>query len=199
MAEKRGLDDKIIEIIETFSPSTVKELLEIAQLQLSTPKKDLLDIVLRLQDEGKINLKPSEKEIQYSLREYFFKGGLHWFWAIIFLSITATLTIFLIPENAYPLIVLRYILGSLFVLFLPGFSLVKALFSKKELDNVERVALSLGLSLAVVPIIGLLLNYTPWGIRLTPISLVLLSYTVFLSFVAVIREYNEKFPKPEEE
>lgn len=199
MAEKRGLDDKIIEIIEAFSPSNVRELLEIAQLQLSTPKKDLLDIILRLQDEGKINLKTPEKEIQYSLREYFFKGGLYWFWTVIFLSITATLTIFLIPENAYPLIIGRYILGSLFVLFLPGFSLVKALFPKKELDSVERVALSLGLSLAVVPIIGLLLNYTPWGIRLTPIALVLLSYTVFLSFVAVIREYNEKFPKPEEE
>ncbi|MBS7630262.1 DUF1616 domain-containing protein [Candidatus Bathyarchaeota archaeon] len=109
------------------------------------------------------------------------------------------LSIFLIPEDAYPIILARYVLGSLFVLFLPGFSLVKALFPKKELDNVERMVLSLGLSLAIVPIFGLLLNYTPWGIRLTPITLVLLSFTIFLSFVAMIREYNEKFPKPEEE
>ena len=199
MTEKESLEEKIIEIIKAFSPSTVKELLEIAHLQLSIPKKKLLDIIFRLQDEGKINLKLPEKKIQYSLREYFFKGGLYWFWVIILLSTTSTLTIFLIPENAYPLTVARYILGSLFVLFLPGFSLVKALFPKKELDNVERIALSLGLSLAIVPIFGLLLNYTPWGIRLTPVTLVLLSYTVFLSFIAVIREYNEKFSKPEEE
>lgn len=199
MTGKKELEGKLIEIIENFYPSTVKDLLEIAHLQLSIPKKELLDIILSLQDEGRISLKLPEKRAQYSLREYFFKGGVYWFWFIILLSSTATLSIFLISEDAYPIILARYVLGSLFILFLPGFSLVKALFPKKELDSAERVALSLGLSLAIVPIFGLLLNYTPWGIRLAPITLVLLSFTIFLSFVAMIREYNEKLPKPEEE
>jgi uncharacterized membrane protein len=43
--------------------------------------------------------------------------------------------------------------------------------STENLDPIERIALSLGMSIALVPIVGLLLNYTPWGIRLTPIVL----------------------------
>ena len=64
----------------------------------------------------------------------------------------------------------RVALGLAFVLFLPGYALVAALFPKDgEIDWIERIALSFGLSIAVVPLLGLLLNYTPWGIRLEPI------------------------------
>jgi len=31
------------------------------------------------------------------------------------------------------------------------------------IDGIERVALSFGLSIAIVPLIGLVLNFTPWG------------------------------------
>jgi uncharacterized membrane protein/LysM repeat protein len=48
--------------------------------------------------------------------------------------------------------------------------LVAALYPRKEdLDPIERAALSSGLSIAIVPLIGLALNYSPWGIRLNPI------------------------------
>jgi uncharacterized membrane protein len=36
------------------------------------------------------------------------------------------------------------------------------------IDGIERVALSFGTSIAIVPLIGLVLNLTPWGIRLIP-------------------------------
>jgi uncharacterized membrane protein len=71
--------------------------------------------------------------------------------------------------------------------------LIKALFpSKKEMDTIERAALSIGLSLAIVPIVGLLLNYTPWGIRLTPITLSLLALTLTFATAALIREHQAK-------
>jgi uncharacterized membrane protein len=52
---------------------------------------------------------------------------------------------------------------------LPGFTFIKALFpaevpiktSSENMDTIERVALSFGMSLALVPIVGLILNYTP--------------------------------------
>ncbi len=57
-----------------------------------------------------------------------------------------------------------------FVLFLPGYLAMAALFPKTgDLSGPERLALSLGLSLAIVPLVGLALNFTPWGIRLEPI------------------------------
>jgi uncharacterized membrane protein len=62
--------------------------------------------------------------------------------------------------------------------------------STENLETVERIALSLGMSIALAPIVGLLLNYTPWGIRLTPIVLSLLSLTLVFATAALIREYQ---------
>jgi len=83
---------------------------------------------------------------------------------------------------------LRIVLGLPFVLFFPGYALICALFpSNQDLDNVERLALSVGLSLAVVPLVGLALNYTPWGIRLNPIMASLFMFTLLLSVLSNYR------------
>ena len=82
----------------------------------------------------------------------------------------------------------RNILGLPLVLFLPGYALIAALFpAKSDLDGIERVALSFGLSIAVVPLIGLGLNYTPWGIRLLPILTSLSVFTVIMCGLAYLR------------
>lgn len=84
--------------------------------------------------------------------------------------------------------VFRTVLGLLLVLFLPGYSLISLLFPKKDdLDGIERVALSFGLSIALTPLIGLILNYTPYGIRLDPILVSLAGLTFILSGAALIR------------
>ncbi|MCX8188624.1 MAG: DUF1616 domain-containing protein [Nitrososphaeria archaeon] len=86
---------------------------------------------------------------------------------------------------------LRYVLGSLFVLFLPGYSLIEALYPKEgDLAPLERLALSIGLSLALVPLVGLILNYTPWGIRLDPIVVSLSILTVSLLLTASYRRFT---------
>lgn len=82
----------------------------------------------------------------------------------------------------------RIPLGLAVVFFLPGYSLIAALFPRKEdLNAIERVALSFGLSIAVVPLMGLGLNYTPWGIRLVPVVISLCLFTVMMSIAAYIR------------
>jgi uncharacterized membrane protein len=83
---------------------------------------------------------------------------------------------------------LRNILGLPLVLFLPGYALIAALFpAKSDLDGIERVALSFGLSIAVVPLIGLGLNYTTWGIRLLPILISLSLFTFVMCGLAYMR------------
>jgi uncharacterized membrane protein len=70
----------------------------------------------------------------------------------------------------WPDSLVRQVLGLIFVLFLPGYAATAALFPENEqIDGIERVALSFGLSIAIVPLIGLALNFTTWGIRLDPI------------------------------
>ncbi|PKK85271.1 MAG: hypothetical protein CVT48_06175, partial [Thermoplasmata archaeon HGW-Thermoplasmata-1] len=58
---------------------------------------------------------------------------------------------------------------------------------KKGIDTIERIALSFGLSIAVVPLIGLMLNYTPWGIRLTPILVSLLIFNALMVAIGLFR------------
>jgi uncharacterized membrane protein len=77
------------------------------------------------------------------------------------------------------------------VLFVPGYTLIAALFPKiGDLDGIERTALSFGLSIAVVPLIGLGLNYTPWGIRLTPVVISLAIFTIVMAAAAHCRRIN---------
>ncbi len=106
----------------------------------------------------------------------------------------ATLLFTLTPLGS--MAVVRIPLGLLMVLFVPGYSLIAALFPKKtDLDGTERLALSFGLSIAVVPLIGLGLNYTPWGIRLTPVVISLAIFTILMALAARLRRQS----LPEEE
>ena len=105
---------------------------------------------------------------------------------LIVLNIICLLEILVIsflPDN-----VSRIILGLPIVLFFPGYTLLAALFPRKEsLSYIERVALSFGVSIAVVPLIGLVLNYTPWGIRLYPIIISLFIFILAMSFIGWYR------------
>lgn len=83
---------------------------------------------------------------------------------------------------------IRTVLGLPMVLFFPGYGLIAALFPKKnDLDGIERIALSFGLSIAVVPLLGLALNYTPWGIRLVPILVTLVIFTLIMCVITIYR------------
>src|SRR5512133_1052183 len=76
---------------------------------------------------------------------------------------------------------LRTVFGLLLVLFLPGYALTAALLpAKKDLEGIERALLSLGLSIAIAPLMGLGMNYTSWGIREVPMLTGLSVFTLFI-------------------
>nr|MBC7245813.1 DUF1616 domain-containing protein [Chloroflexota bacterium] len=87
-----------------------------------------------------------------------------------------------------PLPMLRLLLGLAYVLFVPGYALQAALFPRADdLDGPERLALSFGLSVAVIPLIALLLDALPWGIRLWPIVMSEATLIALCSGVALWR------------
>ncbi|MCW3994539.1 MAG: DUF1616 domain-containing protein [Candidatus Bathyarchaeota archaeon] len=99
------------------------------------------------------------------------------------LSALLLLAVAFIPDSP-----LRTMLGVPFVLFFPGYTLICALFpGAKDLDGIERIALSIGLSLAIVPLIALALNYTPWGIRLIPVIASLFTFILLMSAMSLYR------------
>ena len=92
---------------------------------------------------------------------------------------------YLILPDQTPLTV---IIAVPLVLFIPGYCLVAALFPKNDaIDLVERITLSFGLSIAVASLIGLALNFTPFGIRLAP---VMISLTVFALVMILAAHYR---------
>ena len=64
---------------------------------------------------------------------------------------------FTIAQDVYPFVYLREILGAIFVLFLPGLVFLKTLYpskppittSSENLDTIERITLSFGLSITL--------------------------------------------------
>ena len=85
---------------------------------------------------------------------------------------------------------LRIVVGFPFVLLLPGYCLVAALYPRRsDLQGPERLALSFGLSIAVVPLIGLGLNYSPWGVRLDPLLAFVALFIVLAAVAAVCRRW----------
>jgi hypothetical protein len=123
--------------------------------------------------------------------EYVFRPDYSlWFWTVLSITISTVVLVYL-SEAASPLYPLRYFLGTLYVLLLPGYVIVEALYPReRDLKPLERVALSIGLSLAVVPLVGLVLNYTPWGIRLWPVVISLATLTIGVAIVAVKRKFD---------
>jgi uncharacterized membrane protein len=156
----------------------------------SLTKAEVADLVHRLAEQDKVDLEdapPATKSLSEYLRLW--ERNL-WLYGSLAVSLATVLVIYAMP-SAFPFVAIRWVLGSVFVLFIPGYVTVEALFPKgRELDSIERFALSVGLSLALVPLVGLLLNYTPWGIRLTPIVISLTILTVGLAVIALVRKYR---------
>lgn len=104
------------------------------------------------------------------------------------LLVIIAVTLIMVPVALLTEGFVRIALGIAFLIFFPGYSLLAALFPRKgSLEPVERIGLTFVLSLAVVPLIGLILNYTPWGIRLYPIIGFVAAFILLCSAVALYR------------
>jgi uncharacterized membrane protein len=84
---------------------------------------------------------------------------------------------------------LRIALGLPFLLFFPGYTLIAALFPRKsDIGTTERLALSIGFSVVITPLIGFVLNYV-WAIRLYSI---LVSLAIFIAAMSAAAWYRRR-------
>lgn len=195
-SSQQTLRATILQITNDQKPETVDQLArQVHERFPSFSNKEILDAILNLQKEEKLHLTQTQS-LPRNITGYLKTSNTSWYWITIATTLAALISVLSIPENAYPIVIVRYVLGAIFILWLPGYAFIKALFpvklpiktADKNLDTVERIALSFGMSLALVPIVGLLLNYTPWGIRLTPITVSLTALTLSFATAAVVRE-----------
>ncbi|ELY42075.1 DUF1616 domain-containing protein [Natronorubrum sulfidifaciens] len=125
----------------------------------------------------------------------------------VVLAVTGLVAVAVVAPIDY-LSPLRVPLGFFFVFFVPGYVFVATLFPeagssvvtatsdepdtpssplRKRIDSLERLVLSFGSSVAIVPGLALLLNYTSWGVRTESVLLTAVTVTVFLTGTALIR------------
>ena len=136
-------------------------------------------------EQNKISVKRDDSE---SLTSYVLSHESSWF----YLSVLGIFTFFIsiLISNIFPsLIFIRYILGTIFALFIPGYILVKIAFIDSRVEIFEEIALSVGLSLAVTPSVSFLLNFTPWGITFATVSTSLAVLSILLGVYGVHNRY----------
>jgi len=123
---------------------------------------------------------------------------------VILWSIIAVVGALALPDGN----ILRVILGIPLIIFLPGYALVSFLWpersveeinssidseegdekssSFKGIDDLERIALGFGLSVAVLPLIGLAINYL-WEMSFVPILVSMLLFIIIIEGLAWLR------------
>jgi uncharacterized membrane protein len=114
-----------------------------------------------------------------------------WLEIIVLYTVLTMLTVYLVSGNS-PLFVIRYLLGLVFVAFLPGYCLVNILFiGANRIDLVENVVLSVALSFGITGLVGLFLGLSPIGINFTSITVSLSAIVLGLGLVAFVRKKRE--------
>jgi len=163
---------------------TVNQLVEVVSREAGLPRSWVAYEVYLMWKRGELNIEhePLENAVMFLASV----DGV-WYWVTLAITLASLAVVMLVKGG--PLMPIRYLLGAVSVLFMPGYSIVEALYPRgDELAPLERLALSIGLSLAVVPLVGLILNYTPWGIRLIPIVISNTALTIALLTVAALRK-----------
>jgi hypothetical protein len=186
----------ILKIVQEKKPETVRELISIANNETRLKEKDLLHIIQNLQEEKKFEF--YELAFPESTLEYLFSQRGLWFWFTVVLS-TLSLCLLFIPESL-PLLYLRNVIGLIFVFYLPGYTLTKVLYPISvplkmrsiTLDSIERLAISIGLSLTLTPIIGLTLYLLQLGLNILLITLSVFIVVFVFALFGISREYQAK-------
>jgi hypothetical protein len=187
------LDELTLEYLGKYGTTSVQRLHEVLKIRIpSLTESEVVDMVWRLSNEGKAQL-DDVWPVMKSFTRFLGLWERHLsLYGSLMLAFAAILSIYVVPA-ALPWVSIRWVLASVFVLFIPGYATVEALFpTRSELNSLERFALSVGLSLAIIMLVGFLLNYTAWGIRLTFLMISLTIISLGLVLVSLVREYFQQ-------
>jgi uncharacterized membrane protein len=115
------------------------------------------------------------------LRDTYFKD-------IILLLLFASVTLLFLFIPLLSTSYIKAVLGIIFVSFLPGYSFISYLFPKNNSIKLsERLLLSFATSVAIVTLLGFILNYTPLGIHLEVMAIILYLFIVIFAILTLLK------------
>ncbi len=195
--EDPEIQKEILRIIDEQKPESVKELIITLKKTSCLKEQEILLLISKMQAKGQIVLK-NQMTKHSSLSVFLRSDETMWYWITIIMGFVAALFFFVISETSYPLISIRNIAGPIFVLILPGYALGRILFpgnspinpAQGHLEGIERLALSVGISVVLVSIVGLVIYFLIGSLHIPAIVITLLVFTLLIATISIVREYS---------
>jgi len=207
--EKAEIKQKITTILKEKKPNNVRTLTEIMESDHEFLPEQVLPIIKEMENSNEIKLQepiieptiPPKKILEFFWGRNYFA---YEFWMTI-TTIALVLTLVLLDVRSGIFFYLRYAVVCFFMLILSGWSLTSVIFPELN-DNfrfLERVATAIGLSIVILVLDGLFLNYTfrfnvlSIALSLTLIILICLMISIILRIR--LGKFGYIFKKEEEE
>lgn len=149
---------------------------------------EIHDAVRNLERKGTVNLSEEKMPASFvqSLSDPWTNLPL---WAAVLGSIIMIVSLYLLPQDGSWLGV-RSFVGAVFLFGVPGYALTGLLVQKDKPYVVERIAVSIGLSLAAVVLIGIVLGYSEIGVRIEPTIASIAVFSIAVAILASYRNYS---------
>jgi len=186
---KTLLVETVKNTVRSNHPKTVEDLARLISASETVYEDEFETALNEAVSMGAFELREPSRRIATALEYVSTVTVSGWFWLTIIFTTCAILGMTFIPD-AFPANIIRLVSGCVFVLYLPGFTLAELLFpEKKSLSSLERFALNIGLSIALVLFIGLILNYLALGIGFAQIVVSLSLFVLSFTVLAAVRKY----------
>jgi hypothetical protein len=187
--------EKIKLNIRKHSSETGHQLKPILETKLSRSKQVIMKNLSIEQREKPTLLESSPIQDQPSSSKHIESTVPNWYWIMVALTLGSAIAVLAVGDVG-PQAYIRYIAASVFVLFLPGYAFLTALSPLKapnseesnQMDTITRFALSMVLSIAMVSVLGLILDFSPLGVNLNSLVLSLSLFTLLFSTIGLVRE-----------
>jgi len=186
---EREMRDLVAQMIKDHDPRTVGQLAALLKAHGAFDEERFTETVKQMVRDGSLRLEKPKYPLGSFVGYLRTPSVSSWFWSTIALTAVAVV-LAISPSGFLPLDALRWCFGSVFLLFLPGYSCLQLLFTKPgEMRKSQRYILSVPVSLAILIILGLVLNYSNVGIRLDSLLETEGAVIVVLGVAAAIRLY----------
>ena len=172
MSKVESLEEEIIKTIRSNNPNNCEELINIITNKNNVNKKTVINTLFNMEDKGKIIFGKIEIKEKRKIKDTILSNKFYPYYLTILVIIS---TIFF--NYGY----MRYVLGAIYLLILPGYWFIKCI----NLNNISKIKLlpmSMGISLSITAIIGLILNYT---VGIHPLSIIAIN-TMILEILLII-------------
>ncbi|MFX0134662.1 MAG: hypothetical protein ACFFDN_13565 [Candidatus Hodarchaeota archaeon] len=184
---EESTEKTILDTIKNRNIEMVQELVKIMEKEHNIPQKTTLKIIEQLQSTDKLILQNPEPVTEDFSKSNFIKFIRHHsnrdYWFILISSILG-LFFSIIIENESSFAIFRAIFGIFAFFFSLGYLITDIAFFKEKMDIYEKIAISIGLSTVISPLILYFINFTP--LKLTEIynfilySIIILIGVLFL-------------------